>query len=64
MLKGRIDIFIIVNMAVIQMRLTKPLDKSKFNIPVNIFNVPVSAIVGTILSIFFTYLTIAHNINI
>ena len=57
-------IFIIVNMAVIQMRLTKPLDKSKFNIPVNIFNVPVSAIVGTLLSIYFTYLTIAHNIKI
>ena len=57
-------IFIIVNIAVVKMRLTKPIDKSKFNIPFNIYNVPVSAIIGSVLSIFFTYLTIAHNIKI
>ena len=57
-------IFIIVNLAVIKMRLTKPIDKSNFYIPLNIYNVPVSAIVGSVLSIFFTYLTFAHNIKI
>jgi len=55
-------IFIIVNLAVIQLRITKPEIKRPYKIPFNIKNIPVSAIIGFISNILLLITLIVYNI--
>ena len=56
-------IFILINMAVIRLRLKLPNKKRNFKIPININNIPVSAIIGIIFSIIFSYVSIYHILD-
>jgi len=55
-------IFIIVNLAVIQLRITKPEIKRPYKIPFNIKNIPVSAIIGFISNILLLITLIVYNL--
>jgi basic amino acid/polyamine antiporter, APA family len=56
-------IFILINMTVIRLRLKLPNKKRNFKIPININNIPVSAIIGIIFSIIFSYVSIYHILD-
>jgi len=56
-------IFILINIAVIRLRLKLPNKKRNFKIPININNIPVSAIIGIIFSIIFSYVSICQILD-
>jgi len=55
-------IFIIVNLAVIQLRITKPEIKRPYKIPFNIKNIPMPAIIGLLSNILLLIILIVYNL--
>ncbi len=53
-------IFIFINLAVVKLRIKDPKKKRQFRIPFNINNIPITALVGAILSILFTIISVNH----
>ena len=53
-------IFIFINLAVIKLRRYMPQKKRQFKIPLNIQGVPITSIIGLLLSILFTIISVNH----
>tara|TARA_B100000242_G_scaffold292376_1_gene267661 strand:+ start:673 stop:1887 length:1215 start_codon:yes stop_codon:yes gene_type:complete len=53
-------IFIFINLAVIKLRRYMPQKKRQFKIPLNIQGVPITSVIGLLLSILFTIISVNH----
>ena len=56
-----IIIFIFVNLAVIKLRRIEPEKKRQFKIPLNIYDIPITSVIGLILCIIFTIISVNHS---
>ncbi len=56
-------IFIFINLAVIKLRRNQPEKKRQFNIPFTINDIPITAVIGLILSLLFTIISINHSLS-
>lgn len=55
-------IFILINLAIIKLRINKSEKKRQFKIPFNIYNIPITAVIGVIISIVFTIISVNHSL--